>query len=133
MQSITKLLSRLAVATVGISVLVLPVMVESVMANPRNSYRTPTGATGRRGPDVSGNSSTHTNVQVDTSGANNVNQRYNSRQTGGGVQNSTSVQLNYSGCAGQNSSQTASQRQDGVGAAANASVSVCNPANKLPR
>ncbi|MFN7714027.1 MAG: hypothetical protein ACK5QS_00890 [Pseudanabaenaceae cyanobacterium] len=133
MRPVTKLLSRFALATVGVCILVLPAM-ESAMARPRNPYRTTNPAnTVRRTPEVSGNSSTHTNVQVDTSGANNVRQNYNSQQSGGGIQNSTSVQLNYSGCAGQNSSQTASQRQDGVGAAANASVSVCNPANKLPR
>ncbi len=122
-----KLLSRLALAAVGITVLALPVM-ESAMAGPNKPHR---NTTSRRAPDVSGNSSTNTNVQVDTSGANSVRQNYTSQQSGGGVQNSTSVQLNYSGCAGQNSQQTASQRQDGVGAAANASVSVCNPTNRL--
>lgn len=87
--------------------------------------------TQRNSADVSGNSTTHTNVQVDTSGRDNVNQRYRSEIEGTGVQSSTSVQLNFSGCKDQNSTQTVSQSKTGIGANANASVSVCNPARKL--
>jgi hypothetical protein len=115
----------LSVLGLGAALFILPCL-EAVNANPNNSRR----EGGQRSPDVSGNSSVHTNVQVDTSGRNDVRQDYRSTQQGTGVQSSTSVQLNYSGCAGQNSNQTVSQTRTSVGSGASASVSVCNPANK---
>jgi hypothetical protein len=116
----------LSVLGLGVALFILPCL-EAVNANPNTSRRVGQ----QRGADVSGNSSVNTNVQVDTSGRDNVRQDYRSTQQGNGVQNSTSVQLTTSGCAGQNSNQTVSQTRTSVGSGASASVSVCNPANRL--
>jgi hypothetical protein len=123
-KSFTHSVKALSLLGLGIVVFALP-CIEAANANPNNSRRTG----GRNGADVSGNSSVNTSVQVDTSGRN-ITQTYRSNQQGGGVQNSTGVQLNYSGCDGQNSNQSVSQTRDGVGSGASASVSVCNPARK---
>ncbi|MEI6328273.1 MAG: hypothetical protein WCP16_03510 [Pseudanabaena sp. ELA645] len=125
MRSLSNSLKALSILGLGIVVFALP-CIEAVNANPNSSRR----IGGRNGADVSGNSSVNTNVQVDTTGRNNVRQSTESRIQGGGVQNSTSVQLNYSGCASQNSNQSVSQTRDGVGSGASASVSVCNPARR---
>ena len=79
---------------------------------------------------VSGSSNTTTNVQVDTSGRDSK-QEIRTNMRGDGVQTSVGVQVNMSGCSGQNSSQTVEQNRTGSGASASASVSVCNPAIKL--
>ena len=115
----------LSVLGLGVALFILPCL-EAVNANPNTSRRVGQ----QRGADVSGNSSVNTNVQVHTSGRDNVDQRYGSTQQGTGVQSSTSLQLNFSGCEGQNSNQTVSQTRTSVGSGASASVSVCNPARK---
>ncbi len=115
----------LSVLGLGVALFILPCL-EAVNANPNTSRR----VGGQRGPDGSGNSSVHINVQDETSGRDNVDQRYTSTQQGTGVQGSASVQFNTSGCAGQNSNQTVSQTRTSVGSGASASVSVCNPARK---
>lgn len=84
----------------------------------------------RRAPLTTGNTITNTNVQVDTTGRDST-QRYSSDNRGADVTTDVSVQLNMSGCQGQNSSQTVDQNRTGPGSNASASVSVCNPANKL--
>ena len=109
----------------GAALFILPCL-EAVNANPDTSRR----VGGQRGADTSGNTNVNTNVQLDTSGRDNVDQRYGSTQQGTGVQSSTSVQLNFSGCKGQNSNQSVSQTRTSVGSGASASVSVCNPARK---
>jgi hypothetical protein len=125
MKTNTKSVKVLTMIGLAVVSFILPCF-EAVNANPNTSRR----VGGQRGADVSGNYSVNTNDQVDTSGRNNVTQTYRSNQQGTGVQNSTSVQLNYSGCADQNSNQTVSQTRSSVGSGASASVSVCNPARK---
>ena len=115
----------LSVLGLGVALFILPCL-EAVNANPNTSSR----VGGQRGADTSGNRSVNTNVQLNTSGRDNVDQRYRSTQQGTGVQSSTSVQLNFSGCEGQNSNQTVSQTRTSVGSGSSASVSVCNPARK---